>query len=159
MLAATLLASALLGGCGFELRGSQLLGEQPRQIFVSAPTVLRNEIAVYLEGSDSRILRSAEGADVILTVGQETYDRRVLTVDPNTGKEREFELSYSIPLSARDGTGAVILPQQTLTLLRDYVFDSDQLIGASREESVLRGEMRRDAAQQVLFKLRSALQR
>jgi LPS-assembly lipoprotein len=157
LLAASMIA-LLVAGCGFELRGSNVLTGDPVQIYLDAPTLVRNEVAIYLEGSNSRLLRSAEGADVIVTVGSEVYDRRVLSVDPNTGKEREFEVSLSIPVTARSGEGKVLLPQQTITLLRDYVFDSDQLIGASREESVLRLEMRRDAAQQLLFKLRSAMQ-
>jgi len=52
-----------------------------------------------------------------------------------------------------------VLGSQSVSLLRDYVFDPDAVIGKSREEGVLREEMRRDAAQQILRRIRAAISR
>lgn len=158
-LAALLTAAALLGGCGFHLRGNQVLSAGADNLYVSGNSLLRREIEVFLEGSDTKVLSSADGADVLLSVSGERYERRVLSVDPDSGKAREFQLAYSVNLNARSPDGEVLLPPQSVSLLRDFVFDEDQLLGKSREEVVLKIEMRQDAAQQILYRLRSVAKR
>ena len=152
-----LLAAALLAGCGFELRGQMSLPADIRQIHVQGPAVLRNEMEVALTGSGVAVAAERAAADVVLSLESDHFNRRVLSVDANTGKEREFELVYVVEFRATRGSGESLLPSQRVSLLRDYVFDADAVIGKSREEDVLRQEMRRDAAQQILRRLERAL--
>ena len=154
-----LLAASQLGGCGFQLRGEVALPADIRTVHVNAPVELRDEIQIYLEGSGVAVADSRAGADASIDVTSEIFDRRVLSVDPNTGKEREFELAYTVAFNVVRGDGAPVLSGQSINLLRDYVFDADAVIGKSREEGVLIVEMRRDAAQQLLRRLRSSLSR
>jgi len=147
---------SLLAGCGFQLRGAEVLPPDLGALHVSAPTVILAETEFFLEGSDTQLMPGRDGAAVVLTIGNERYDRRVLSVDPNTGKEREFELSYTVDVNAVTAGGRTLISPQSVTLLRDFVFDQDAVIGASREEIVLRDEMRRDAVQQILYRLRAA---
>ena len=153
---ALLLVVTLLAGCGFALRGANVLPENLRDLYLVAPTELRSQVEVFLEGSRTRLVERRDAASVVLSMVKPRYDRRVLSVDPTTGKEREFELSYTVDVSATARDGSPLLTPQPVTLLRDYVFDRDALIGASREEGVLRDEMRRDAVRQVLLRLRAA---
>ena len=150
-----LLLCAIMTGCGFQLRGAQVLPAGQNKLYFQGPGDLRQEIMVFLDGSDTHLVRTVAAADVILQVDQRRYDRRVLSVDPITGKEREFELSLTVRYSARRADGTTLLTPQDLTLLRDYVFDSDAVIGKSREEHVLLTEMLRDAVQQLLARLQS----
>ena len=154
-IALTLLTAS---GCGFKLRGALELPPGQNTLYVNAPSDVYLEIGNFLEGSQAKVVGSPDGASVILNVTSATYDRRVLTVDPDTGKEREFELSLNVRFNALDGDGKTLVDAQSVTLLRDYVFDSDAVIGASREEVVLRREMLRDAVQQLLLRLRSAIE-
>ena len=124
-----------------------------------APTAVREQVTIFLEGSDTRLVTDRSAADVILTVSNARYTRRVLTVDPDTGKEREFELAYTFNMAARRSNGNALVESQRVTLLRDYVFDRTTLIGSGREESSLREEMLRDAVQQMLYRLRVATAR
>lgn len=151
-----LLASALTG-CGFELRGQMTLPSDIRQIHVQGPAVLKNEVEVALTGSGVAVASEPAAADAVLAIESDRFNRRVLSVDPDTGKEREFELVYVVNFRATRGNGESLLESQRVNLLRDYVFDADAVIGKSREEDVLRQEMRRDAAQQILRRLESAL--
>ena len=73
--------------------------------------------------------------------------------------EREFELSYSVSFELRKTDGTVLVEHQTVSLVRDYLFDADQVIGKSREQNVLKKEMRRDAAQRILTRLSAALKK
>ena len=154
-----ILLSLLLTACGFQLRGSAVLPEGMDRLFLVAPNAVRDQMSIFLQGSETQLVSDRSTADVILTVSDANYTRRVLTVDPDTGKEREFELAYSLNMSARRSDGTSLVDSQRVTLLRDYVFDRTTLIGSGREESSLREEMLRDAVQQVLYRLRIATDR
>ena len=151
-----LLIPLLLSACGFELRGAAVLPPRISKLQVLADQTLRNDVEVLLQGSDTQLVNNRPQAQVILTMSDLRFDRRVLSVDPNTGHEREFELSYALDVVATDPQGQVLLQPQTLSQRRDYVFDSAALIGSSQEEAVLRDEMRRELVQQVLYRLRAA---
>ncbi len=151
-----LLFPLLLCACGFELRGAAVLPPGVEKLHVAATQLLSNDVEVFLQGSDTKLVSSRPEAQVILTMSNERYDRRVLSVDPNTGQEREFELAFSVDVVATGPQGQVILKPQTLSLQRDYVFDAAALIGSSQEETLLRTEMRRDLVRQVLYRLRVA---
>ncbi|MBT6278068.1 MAG: hypothetical protein HOI95_28535 [Chromatiales bacterium] len=155
-----ILAVTLLSGCGFQLRGQTQLPSDIKVMGVQAPNVqVRDELAIFLGNSGVKVVPAASTADsdAVLSVGAETYNRRVLSVDPRTGKAREFELSYSFDFNVVDSDGKTLVKPQSVLLLRDFVFDEDAVIGKSREEGVLREEMRRDAIQQLMRRLQASL--
>lgn len=156
-IALIIVLSILLNACGFQLRGANVLPANLNHLYIQAPAHLADEVRVYLAGSDTQLMKQRDGADVILTLSDDRYDRRVLSVDPSTGKDREFEITYSLNYHAQGAAGKTLVNSNRLTIKRDYVFDQDAIIGKSREEGVLRIEMRRDAIQQVLFRLQTAL--
>ncbi len=153
-----LVMGALLSGCGFHLRGAATLPPDARAIFIrSSSAALADEIELYLRDGGARLSRRAGDAQAILDVGQESFEQRTLSVDPKTGKEREFELTYSVEFGFKRADGTVLVKRQLVTLHRDFVFDPGQVIGKSREKSVLEAEMRRDAAQRILARLNAGL--
>lgn len=156
-IALVLLAAGTLAGCGFQLRGETALPADIRTVYVNAPVDLRDEIQIYLESGGVALVDNRAGADASINVVREVFDRRVLSVDATTGKEREFELAYTVDFNVIRGNGAPVLSGQSINLLRDFVFDPASVIGNSREEVVLQQEMRRDAAQQLLRRLQATL--
>ena len=149
-----------INGCGFQLRGNVTLPENVHSVHVQAPSrELSNEIQLFLESSGARVASHRGDADAVLSVQDERFNRRVLSVDPRTGKEREFELAYTAMFGLTRADGTVLVEQQTVSLLRDFVFDEDALLGKAQEEGLLRNEMRRDAVEQMLRRVRAALVR
>ena len=158
LLIALLFASLGLNGCGFHLRGSPPFPDDARSVYLrTSNDLLFDELAVYLRDSGATVTSTKDGADAVLDLSKENFTKRTLSVDPDTGKEREFELSYSVSFELRKSDGTVLVKNQTVNLVRDYVFDADQVIGKSREQNVLKKEMRRDAAQRILTRLSAAL--
>jgi LPS-assembly lipoprotein len=151
-----IMLSSVLTACGFELRSAAVLPPEFGKIYVQANSTLRNDVEVFLQGSNTELVSDRPQATFTLTLSNPRYQRRVLSVDPDTGREREFELSYSVDVVATDTSGRAILQPQTLSQQRDYVFDAAALIGSSQEEAVLRVEMRRELVRQVLYRLRAA---
>ncbi|HSS63483.1 MAG TPA: LPS assembly lipoprotein LptE [Gammaproteobacteria bacterium] len=152
-----LAAALLLVGCGFQLRGALDLPDNVRTLHVIAPSELRNDIITLLESGGVGAATSGAEADASITVTSERFSRRVLSVDPTTGKEREFELAYTLDFGVTRSDGATVIENGTVNLLRDYVFDPQAVLGTSREEALLREEMRRDAARQLMRRVEAAL--
>lgn len=160
---ASMLALALclgaLAGCGFQLRGGSLTAERLGDVYVqSQGSTIGSELWYYLDDAGVARSNSAAAADVVIELANEDFDRRVLTVDAETGRAREYELEYVVTYSARTGGGETLITPQVLSVTRDYVFDPIAVIGSSREEGVLLEEMRRDAVQRILSRLDRVLE-
>lgn len=152
-----LVTTLALAGCGFHLRGAVDFPEAIRTVQVMAPSELRNDILTLLESGGIGVSASAADADARITVTSERFSRRVLSVDPTTGKEREFELAYTLAFRVTGPGGRTVIEDGSVNLLRDYVFDPEAVIGTGREEELLRDEMRRDAARQLMRRVEAAL--
>ena len=154
-----LAAAILLAGCGFKLRGALDLPEDIRTVHVTAPSELRDNLLVLLESDGIGASTSITDADASITVSSEQFSRRVLSIDPATGKEREIELAYTFAFRVSRGDSPTVIENGRINLLRSYVFNSDSVIGSSNEEDLLRKEMRRDAARQLMRRAEAALKR
>nr|VFJ86221.1 MAG: LPS-assembly lipoprotein [Candidatus Kentron sp. LFY]VFJ92633.1 MAG: LPS-assembly lipoprotein [Candidatus Kentron sp. LFY] len=145
-----IIAASLLTGCGFHLRGNFTLPDSMSSLYIQVPTHLANELMVLLEGNGIAIAPDRDVANAILVVEQESFDKRTLSVDSKSGKEREHELAYTISYRVLATDGRELLPKRTINLVRDYVFDESAVLGTTQEEGVLYKEMRQDAAHQIL---------
>lgn len=151
--ALVLAGATALGGCGFELRGQTELPDDVRTVYVDGPDQFVDELETFISGGGAEVISDAEKADAVVTLGDERYERRVLSADPQTGKDREFELVYLVNFTVTRPDGTVAVGPEQIRLSRDYVFDSDAVLGKSREEGVLRVEMRRDAAEELVRRI------
>lgn len=146
------LAAMTLTGCGFHPRGQVDPINGINSLQVKGPTALVHELVLLLDGNGITV--TSDQPDAILAIGNESFDKRTLLVDSDTGKEREHTLAYEVTyrLLSTDGTKELI-PQQTVTLLQDYIFDEDAVLGTGREQQILYQEMRRDAVGRILRSL------
>ena len=151
------LSIVTVGGCGYQLRGAVSLPPDLDAIYVAGPLGIAGALTQVLESGGIRVLSTRDSAKALLRISDERFSRRVLSVNPDTGKESEFELAYQVTFHVTGGDGEELVPRQTVSLLRDYVFDPDAVLGKSREQSVLYAEMRRDAAGQIARRIEAAL--
>ena len=151
------LALMSVAGCGFQPRGESIAAGNLGNVYVEGGGLLGEELRLFLSDSGVAGSETAAAADVVVRLAGERFDRRVLSVDSQTGKAREYVIIYNVTYSALARSGRTLVDNQRLTLERDYVFDRDAVIGKSREEAELYEEMRRDAALQILGRLDRAL--
>lgn len=158
--AAGLLGLALLTlglmGCGWHLRGSADLPEGTEVAIETSDTQLERGLATLMEASGVPLTSDPAKATNTLRVGEERFDRRVLSVDERTGKVREYELAYSLRFSVTDAQGAEVISPQTLVLNRNFLFNENEVLGSAREQEVLVQEMRREAVRNILFRIQAA---
>jgi LPS-assembly lipoprotein len=160
---------SLLASCGYHLRGAYQLPPQ------MATTVIRSDnmngelvrsLRRGLETGGTNVVSEVNPADshsvkqskvTVLRLFKENQSKRVLSVDVN-GRVREFELYYkiSIELTGADG---FFMPEQTLELSRDFLFDPEDVLGKSDEEADLLRDMQRDMVRLIMLRLQAVAQK
>jgi len=150
---------ALAAGCGFEPRGQLSLGDATGSLYFEAPVELQIEIESALSGSAVQRGLRREAADAVLLVDSEGFERRVLSVDPDDGGEREAEIAYTVEFRIGRGGegGAAAMDAQQVTLLRDFLTAPEEIVAKEHEEDRIRAELRREAAARILRRVAAAM--
>ena len=159
LIAALALATATAGGCGYQLRGTASLPPELGAVHVTGPRDISAAVEQLLDGAGVQVEAAPGSAGTVLRIDDERLDRRVLSISPETGKESEFEIAYRVTFRVTGAQGEELVPMQTVSLLRDYVFDARAVLGKSREQDVLHAEMRRDAAARIVGRIGASLRR
>lgn len=159
----------LLTSCGFHLRGTVVLPSQMERtqlVGIEARGALAEEITTALENAGARVVTGDATAQLVVSGEREA--RRLLSVG-STGRASEYEITYQFSFELRapaamdetdagaDPAPVILVPQQTVSLNRDYAFDPDSVLGMGEEEALLVREMRVFAVRQMLLRLQAAL--
>ena len=143
-------------GCsGWHIRGTEgaeLAVDRVSLSQAGAP-VMRAALARQLIEYGVDVVGSAAPADARILLNGEEFDRRVLSVDPETGRVREVELELTLVLTVRDARGEIALGPDRVQLQRDYVFEETSLLGNVEQERLLRNDLAEDAALTILLRL------
>lgn len=158
-LLALIALAGFLTACGFHLRGEQDLS-------AVLPEVKIQGIDKYSElGRDlSRTLLAAkvavnEESNVVLEVGNENLSKRVLSVN-SAGSANQYELHYQLSfklvklITDNDKARMLeLLPQQTVSAKREYLFDANLVLAKADEERQLKKDMREEVMLQLIRRL------
>ena len=87
-------------------------------------------------------------ATATLSITYDETDQRVLSVSARN-VPTEYEVYYTVRYAIDSGSGNLLEPQ-TLTLTRDYTYDSTLVLGKSREEALMREAIVDDLVRIVL---------
>ncbi len=150
-----LLCVAVVPACGFRLSDA---GE-------SLPAVMQKTGLSGASGDLYRELRqgfSAAGASLHegaidgagLRILAERFDKDILSVDV-AGKVLEYGLFYTLEFDVAGADGMVMVEPQRLSLRRDYSYVDGDVYGTSRQEQLLRDQMRREMAGLMLRRIRA----
>lgn len=149
------LLASVLTACGFKLRGAFNLPAELQKIYVvgGQSGELRKDLNDMLAYS-AEVVAKRQDADAVLTIDKEELDSRTLSVD-SRGKVRESEIQYSVIYSLIMANGDVLLDKEPLLLVRDVINDDNDIIGRSNESDVVKRDLKRDAAQQILRRVQA----
>ncbi len=150
-------AALLTSGCGFHLQGREGLPELMASTYVqSADRHSEFDRQLGRRLREAGVLTSnLDEASAVVTIHRET-GRRILSVSA-TNVPEEYEVYYTVTYSVRERGGSVVLPEQSLTLTRDYSYDETDVLGKAREEEILRQALATDLVRLVMRRL-SALE-
>ncbi len=148
------MVSGLAGCADWYLRGMRPNNSAIKSAYLSATAAENLRRAVVTELSYGGVkLATKTDAQVILELINESFDRRVLSVDPDTGKVREVEVALQVDFSVRAKDGTLLSPLERLNWVQDFVFDENSLLGTIEQESTIKRELSQDAAATILRRL------
>lgn len=157
-----LLLASLLTACGFKLIGSETLPTALRTVFVEMPlgyrvseppveTALRRK----LERRGATVVARDEQADTTLRLSGLEERRETLSIGAD-GKALEFRLVIAVRYELLQA-GATVLPQDMISVSRDYSFQLDQILQKELEEQQLREYIQNELAELVLLRVETGL--
>ncbi len=94
------------------------------------------EFHATLRAAGVNVVDSPTDATATFTISYDETDQRVLSVSARN-VPTEYEVYYTIQYALDSGIDNLLEPQ-TLTLTRDYTYDSTLVLGKAREEALLR---------------------
>ncbi len=106
------------------------------------------ELRASLQAAGVEVVDSATDATATFTISYDETDQRVLSVSARN-VPTEYEVYYTIQYML-DAPTENLLESQTLTLTRDYTYDSTLVLGKAREEALLREAIVDDLVRIVL---------
>lgn len=150
----------LLTGCGFHLRGTQPGDGVSQRLYIESPGATRvgmriRDIAAL---TGTTLTRKPNEASAIIHILKEKDERRIMSLNLG-GRGNLFDLSTRVLYELRAPNGEVILPAQELEVQREYFNNQLSPIGQGEEESQLRSEMEREAAESLIRRVLIELRR
>ena len=149
-------ATSALSGCGgWYLRGTRKTAMTGKKVFVTPvpggrlDDVLRPELTY----AGISVTTNRSKADAVLILQNQTFDRRVLSVDPRTGKVREVELGLEIRFEVRDAKGTILIAPEKFQFYEDFVYDEGSVLGTQEVEQGSRNALEREAARSLVLRI------
>ena len=146
-----IVAAGVLAGCGFHLQGALTTPAEMERTYVAAVdrhSQFYRELRAQLGTAGVNLVDSEADATATFSIFFDDTAQRVLSVSARN-VPTEYEVYYTIRYSLSSGPKK-LLDSQTLTLTRDYTYDSTLVLGKAREEELLREAIVKDLVRIVL---------
>lgn len=156
-LAVALALGGLVAACGFQLRGVDSGSALPES-WRSMHLVTANpnaELARVVDATFSAsgvVWSPAPAAGHHLRLGPERFSQRNLSVNAEA-RAAEFDLLMSTEFEVTDSQGRVVMARTTATVNKQMENDPQNVVGKAEEVRVLRTELRRELAFQILRRI------
>ena len=148
-----LLFAFALSSCGFQLRGAADLSF--KNLYIEGSTLsISRELKQSLNTNGIHIVDSAEQADLLLELMNETNEKRILSLS-GTGVVREYELNYRASFRTREPANPIWSALQNVQEHRTFSYNDNALLGKAEEEAMLNQDMHKDAVREILRRLQS----
>ena len=146
-----------LSGCGFHLKGAiQVKQNTPSSITAASINTQYKNVSASFELEFQQLLleqsilvKDATKADIKLVFLTENWQRQSLSVSEN-GLPAEYRLSYSLTYKFQKNG---IVKHHEVSASRDFMSNNAQLLAVDSEQSLLKRQIQRKLAQQVIRSL------
>lgn len=144
----------LVTGCGFQMQGALTTPAEMRKTYIATDdrhSLFYRELRRQLHAAGVDLVESAADSTATISILYDDTDQRVLSVSARN-VPTEYEVYYTIRY-AIDGSDSRLTEPQTLTVTRDYTYDSRLVLGKAREEELMRDACVKDLVRVVLKKI------
>lgn len=151
-----LLLCLTVAGCGFRLRGDVSLPFESVYIAAGGDTPFAADLSLQIEGGGrTRVVARPEDAQALLYIMSANQEKQILTLT-GAGTVAEFLLRYRVNFRLQGRDQRELIPLSEIVVVRDYSFNSSQVLAKDKEEALLYRDMQSDAVQQMLRRLQAA---
>ncbi len=133
------MVATFVAGCGFQMRGALTVPAAMSRTYIATEdthSLFYRELRRELREAGVEIADSPDESTATFSITYDETDQRVLSVSARN-VPTEYEVYYTVGYVIDNGTQNLLEPQ-TLTLTRDYTYDSTLVLGKAREEELLR---------------------
>jgi len=146
-----------LAACGFQLRGTgggSALPAQWRSMYLASndPNGELSRVVESVFSANGIIWVDRAEAQHILRLGPETFSQRNLSVNAQA-RAAEFDLQMSAKFMVFDNTNTLVMERSTANVNKQMENDPQNVVGKAEEVRVLREELRRELAGQILRRI------
>jgi LPS-assembly lipoprotein len=152
----TVMAAAMLAGCGFRLAGSQPLAPVLARPYVSLKdpyTDFSREFERQLRASGAAIQTDGATASAEIEISKDAIEQRILSVSARN-IPTQYLLVYTVTYGV-NVAGKQLLAPQTVSLSQDYTFSEQAVLAKEHEADILRQQMARNLVAIVMRRLSS----
>lgn len=147
------------------MRGTDSAVASKARIYVDASreNTIKEELRKVLSDRSFSVVDNRDQANVLLRVADERQSQRIVSVQ-RTGKVSEYELAHSVNIlvaQAELDKRPLYDPDQSanrVEVVREYTYDQGGVLGKEDEAEILRTEMRRELALQVVLRTVATLE-
>lgn len=150
-------AACLLAACGFQLRGTGGGMEVPDD-WRFMHLVTNNPNSEFSRAVSTRFAANGvewqeqDEANYRVVLGPERFSQRNLSLNADA-RAAEFELTMRSTFSVLDSEGQLVMPDTTASVVRQMENDPQNVVGKAEEIRILKAEMRRELAQQIMRRI------
>jgi len=141
----------LVAGCGFQLQGALSIPPELERTYIvtgDRHSLFYRKLRAQLQAAGVSLVDTAADSTATLSILRDESDQRVLSVSARN-VPTEYEVFYTVEY-AIDGDSGRLLDSRMLTGTRDYTYDSELVLGKSREEELMREAIVEDLVRIVL---------
>lgn len=145
----------LLAGCGFHLRGQEILPPILHNIYVESANprgTLARQLELNLKQMGANTTKTAQQAQVIVKIVNESYSNMVTAFGSNSQIQQLF-VTYSVQFELLDNKGNELIPLRTVKTTAPYTQNENAMLSVSTDLNVLEFQMMRDVIQQIILQL------
>lgn len=150
----TICAALLAAGCGFQLQGAPSVPQAMERTYIAGDDTYSpfyRRLSAGLREAGVEVVAAPADATAVFSISRDETDQRVLSVSARN-VPTEYEVYYTIEYAVDNGAGT-LLPPQSLTITRNYTYDSTLVLGKAREEELLRDAIVDDLVRIVLKRI------
>jgi LPS-assembly lipoprotein len=147
-----------LSACGFQLRGSSALPEEMSVTFIKFNKPygsLLDDFSEALRAHHVTVTDDRREATAMLMINNDRRERDVLSVN-SAGKVLEIQLRQTIQFSVKTSDNLPLVEPQKVTLTRDYLYSSTDVLSKDREEAVVRRTLQQELVNLAILRITAA---
>ena len=153
--------AGMLAGCGFHLRGSASLPPSMAVTYIKSDqpfSSLVDDFSTALKIHDVRVTQERSEATAVLNILENSVETGVLSVN-TAGKVLEYEIKQTVSFSVVTAGSETLVPEQTVTMNRDYIFSSTDVLGSRREDKVVKANLQSNVVNLAMLRIVAAARR